>query len=49
MFSLAMGIALLLSGIGFLVLTVRLLVPARREEKAEATRQVATASPAPTH
>src|SRR5919198_478856 len=31
MFSLAMGIALLLSGIGFLVLTVRLLVPARRE------------------
>ena len=49
MFSLAMGIALLLSGIGFLVLTIRLLMPAPRHENAEATRQVAAASPAPTH
>lgn len=32
LFSLAMGIALLLSGVGFLVLTVRLLVPATRRE-----------------
>jgi hypothetical protein len=36
MFSLAMGIALLLSGIGFLVLTIRLLAPATKESEEKA-------------
>ena len=41
MFSLVMGIALLLTGIGFLVLTVRLLRPAEKGEKASATKSEA--------
>jgi hypothetical protein len=36
LFSLVMGIALLLTGIGFLVLTVRLLQPARRKQESPA-------------
>jgi hypothetical protein len=49
MFSLAMGIALLLSGLGFLVLTVRLLMPARQAEKTEAAVAAAPPKPATTH
>ena|SRR5215211_2383059 len=45
LFSLAMGIALLLSGIGFLVLTVRLLAPGARPEETRAPTRVG-ASPA---
>jgi hypothetical protein len=45
MFSLAMGIALLLSGVGFLVLTVRLLAPATRREDAQ--REAAAPAPVP--
>lgn len=47
MFSLAMGIALLLSGVGFLVLTVRLLAPATGREQAPAEAAQASAVPAP--
>jgi hypothetical protein len=43
LFSLAMGIALLLSGVGFLVLTVRLLAPATRRETEP--REAAAAAP----
>ena len=46
MFSLAMGIALLLSGVGFLVLTVRLLVPTTRPDR-EAAREGAAAPAVP--
>jgi hypothetical protein len=49
MFSFAMGIALLLSGIGFLVLTVRLLAPATRRGEAEREASAATAVPAASH
>jgi hypothetical protein len=47
MFSLVMGIALLLTGVGFLILTVRLLRPAEKSEKAvasSASEAVPTAS-----
>lgn len=47
MFSLAMGIALLLSGSGFLVLTLRLLMPAGRREKADAALPAKAAAAAP--
>jgi hypothetical protein len=47
MFSLAMGIALLLSGVGFLVLTVRLLAPATRRDERGA--KVASGVPAASH
>ena len=46
MFSLAMGIALLLSGIGFLVLTVRLLAPATRRDEVPAEGKTTTSVPA---
>jgi hypothetical protein len=50
LFSLAMGIALLLSGIGFLVLTVRLLAPAGRREQIDGETAVAPpAVPAASH
>jgi hypothetical protein len=50
MFSLAMGIALLLSGVGFLVLTVRLLMPATRPDRAAAREGAAApAVPAASH
>jgi hypothetical protein len=49
MFSLAMGIALLLSGIGFLVLTVRLLAPTTRRREAPAEGKGATSVPAASH
>jgi hypothetical protein len=45
MFSLAMGAALLLTGIGFLVLTGRLLLPAVRSEKAAPAHAAAVPSP----
>ena len=44
LFSLAMGAALLLTGIGFLVLTVRLLQPAEAREKESATTAKAVAA-----
>jgi hypothetical protein len=47
MFSLVMGIALLLSGVGFLVLTLRLLLPATRREESPAG--IAAAAPTPAH
>ena len=46
LFSLAMGIALLLSGIGFLVLTVRLLMPSRQTQNA--TPAISALTPKPT-
>jgi hypothetical protein len=46
-FSLAMGIALLLSGIGFLVLTLRLLMPATRPPQEQAKTEAATAPAVP--
>ena len=49
LFSLAMGIALLLSGIGFLVLTVRLLAPATRREEASRETAAVTTVPAASH
>ena len=49
MFSLAMGIALLLSGIGFLVLTIRLLVPVTRRQEQSAQSGAVTTSPATSH
>lgn len=48
MFSIVMGIALLLSGIGFLVLTVRLLFPAVGREERTATATAPARSPAAT-
>jgi len=44
LFSLALGVALLLTGIGFLVLTVRLLQPAESREKKPATAPKAVAT-----
>jgi hypothetical protein len=44
MFSLVMGIALLLTGVGFLVLTVRLLRPAEKTERVEATSEAVPAA-----
>ncbi len=49
MFSLVMGIALLLSGVGFLVLTVRLLFPAVRREEAPAEQPAKAPVPATSH
>jgi hypothetical protein len=49
LFSLVMGIALLLSGTGFLVLTVRLLVPATRHEASDAGVETVKATPATSH
>ena len=49
MFSLVMGIALLLSGGGFLVLTARLLMPATRRREAPAEGKATTAVPAASH
>jgi hypothetical protein len=49
MFSLAMGIALLLSGVGFLVLTARLLMPATGRREAAVDGKAATAVPAASH
>ena len=49
MFSLVMGIALLLSGIGFLVLTARLLLPAPSREEARAEAHAPTPTPATSH
>jgi hypothetical protein len=46
MFSLVMGIALLLSGAGFAVLTIRLLAPATRKEESEAKAVAPSATPA---
>jgi hypothetical protein len=45
MFSLAMGIALLLSGIGFLVLTIRLLAPATKESEEKAREKSPNLAP----
>src|SRR5215212_4384293 len=45
-FAIVMGVALLLTGIGFLVLTLGLVrLPARREREAEKTAPAATAVP----
>jgi hypothetical protein len=49
MFSIVMGTALLLSGVGFLVLTVRLLVPAVRREEVPAERPAKAPVPATSH
>ncbi len=49
MFSLAMGIALLLSGLGFLVLTAKLLVPGGRRSKTDSVVAAAPRTPAPTN
>ncbi|HEX6458633.1 MAG TPA: hypothetical protein VF032_06935 [Thermoleophilaceae bacterium] len=49
MFSLVMGIALLLSGLGFGVLTIRLLAPATRKEESEAKAVAPAATPATGH
>jgi hypothetical protein len=49
MFSIVMGTALLLSGIGFLVLTVRLLVPAVRREEVPAEKPATAPVPATSH
>jgi hypothetical protein len=47
LFSVVMGVALLLTGIGFLVLTLGLVrIPARRTEESEAQAPAATAVPA---
>jgi len=43
-FAIVMGFALLLTGIGFLVLTIRLLVPATSREKSPASSAVPVAS-----
>src|SRR3954468_24592845 len=43
-FAIVMGFALLLTGIGFLVLTIRLLVPASSREKGPASSAVPVAS-----
>ena len=43
-FAMVMGFALLLVGVGFLVLTIRLLVPRTAKEKAPATSAVPAAS-----
>jgi hypothetical protein len=43
-FAMVMGFALLLTGIGFLVLTIRLLAPRTAKEKAPATSAVPAAS-----
>ena len=49
MFSLVMGIALVLSGVGFLVLTVRLLAPATRREDAQREAAAPATVPAASH
>ena len=49
MFSLVMGIALLLSGLGFGVLTIRLLAPATRKEESKAKAVVPSTTPATGH
>ncbi|HET8673103.1 MAG TPA: hypothetical protein VFL87_05685 [Thermoleophilaceae bacterium] len=49
MFSIVMGVALLLSGAGFLVLTVRLLFPAVRREETHAEKPAKAAVPATSH
>lgn len=49
MFSLVMGIALLLSGAGFGVLTIRLLVPTTRKEESNAKAVVPSTTPATGH
>jgi hypothetical protein len=49
LFSLVMGIALLLSGGGFLVLTARLLLPATRREEAPAGKPAKAPIPAASH
>lgn len=49
MFSVVMGIALLLSGGGFLVLTARLLLPATRRDEAPAEKPAKAAVPATSH
>jgi hypothetical protein len=49
LFSLVMGIALLLSGTGFLVLTVSLLLPATRRETSRVGVDTAAATPATSH
>lgn len=49
MFSMVMGIALVLSGVGFLVLTLRLLLPATRREEGTAGIGAPARTPAPSH
>jgi hypothetical protein len=49
MFSVVMGAALLLSGVGFLVLTVRLLLPATRREEVSAETPAKAPVPATSH
>lgn len=49
MFSIVMGTALLLSGVGFLVLTVRLLLPAARREEVTAEKPAKAPVPATSH
>jgi hypothetical protein len=49
LFSLVMGIALLLSGTGFLVLTASVLLPATRREGSRTAADTAAATPATSH